>query len=232
MSTKYQSPAMRELRNQQVRFVPREKRIEQVNRAESLFNELEDEQLYSYEYLCHKITDYRPHEHLDVVLKGKKVRSDVLAFIEDMSDAADLPSEAAGEEVYTIDDLSCRFNVATKTISRWRKQGLVSRRFLFNGRKRVGFLASSVSRFVESNPTKIQRGAKFSQLTEEERRAVVADSPVELTLADCLLSELEREALALPQGSAVELVRVETISEPAEAADPPRQGSARWLADR
>ena len=33
------------------------------------------------------------------------------------------------------------FNVSTKTISRWRQQGLVSRRFVFDGRKRVGFLA-------------------------------------------------------------------------------------------
>ncbi len=31
---------------------------------------------------------------------------------------------------------------------RWRQQGLVSRRFMFDGRKRVGFLQSSVDRFV------------------------------------------------------------------------------------
>lgn len=176
MSSKYRSPALRELRDQQVRFSPREKKIEQVDRAEALYNEIDNEQLYSYEYLCHKITDYRPHEHLNVVLKGEAVRSDILAFIEDMSDAADVSSEAAGEEVYTIEDLSHRFNVASKTISRWRKQGLVSRRFLFDGRKRIGFLAGSVTRFVESNPTKVQRGAKFSQLSEGERRDVVAEA--------------------------------------------------------
>ena len=176
MSSRYRSTALRELRDQQVRFVPREKKIEQVDRAEALFNEIEDDRTYSYEYLCHKITNYRPHEHLEVVFKGTEVRSDILAFIEDMSDSADLPAEVIAEKVFTIEDLSRHFNVATKTISRWRKQGLVSRRLLFNGRKRVGFLSSSVSRFVENNPTKIQRGAKFSQLTEEERYEVVAEA--------------------------------------------------------
>jgi RNA polymerase primary sigma factor/RNA polymerase sigma factor len=69
--------------------------------------------------------------------------------------------------------LSDTFQVSTKTIARWREQGLVSRRFLFNGRKRVGFLQSSVDRFVQRNHDRIQRGARFSQLTEEERQEII-----------------------------------------------------------
>jgi RNA polymerase primary sigma factor/RNA polymerase sigma factor len=66
------------------------------------------------------------------------------------------------------------FNVSTKTISRWREQGLVSRRFLFDGkRKRVGFLRSSVDRFVSRNTERVRRGERFSQLTEEERRDMI-----------------------------------------------------------
>ena len=51
--------------------------------------------------------------------------------------------------------LSKLFNVSTKTISRWREQGLVSRRFVFDGRKRVGFLQSSVERFVAQNQDRV-----------------------------------------------------------------------------
>ena len=66
------------------------------------------------------------------------------------------------------------FNVSTKTISRWREQGLVSRRFLFDGkRKRVGFLRSSVERFVAHNAERVRRGERFSQLTDEERREMI-----------------------------------------------------------
>ena len=83
-------------------------------------------------------------------------------------------AEDAGEPVHTVEDLSKMFNVSTKTISRWREQGLVSRRFLFDGkRKRVGFLRSSVERFVTQNAERVRRGERFSQLTDEERRDIV-----------------------------------------------------------
>ena len=69
------------------------------------------------------------------------------------------------------------FKVSTKTISRWRQQGLVSRRFVFDGRKRVGFLKSSVEQFVPRK-TRIAcaRGAQFSQLTDDERKRSSSDA--------------------------------------------------------
>ncbi len=93
-----------------------------------------------------------------------------------MSDAANVPADAAGEPVLTVEELSKMFNVSTKTISRWRQQGLVSRRFVFDGRKRVGFLQSSVDRFVSQNEDRVRRGARFSQLTDEERGEII-DGP-------------------------------------------------------
>ena len=93
--------------------------------------------------------------------------------MEDVSDSADLPVEEVAEPVLTVDDLSRRFRVSTKTISRWRQQGLVSRRFVFDGRKRVGFLESSVDRFVRHNGERVRRGAQFSQLTVDEREKII-----------------------------------------------------------
>ena len=90
-------------------------------------------------------------------------------MVEDLSDAVALNAEAVGEQVFTVDELAKQFNVSTKTISRWRALGLVSRRLVFDGRKRVGFLRSSVDRFVKNNPVRVERGAKFSQLTDEQR---------------------------------------------------------------
>ncbi len=61
-----------------------------------------------------------------------------------------------GEQVLDGGRLSQQFNVSTKTISRWRA-GLVSRRFCFDGRKRVGFLQSSVERFVRTTDARAAR---------------------------------------------------------------------------
>ena len=66
------------------------------------------------------------------------------------------------------------FNVSSKTISRWRQQGLVSRKFIFDGgRKRVGFLHSSVDQFVKSNRDKVKRGERFSQLSKQEKNDII-----------------------------------------------------------
>jgi RNA polymerase primary sigma factor/RNA polymerase sigma factor len=106
-------------------------------------------------------------------MPGVQARHDLRLFVEDVSDAADLHFDEAGEPVHTVDDLSRLFNVSTKTIARWRDQGLVGRRFLVAGKKRVGFLKSSVDRFVAKNRERIARGEKFSQVTPEEREQIV-----------------------------------------------------------
>ena len=168
MHTDYMNPAIRQLRDQQVRFAPREKKIEQVNQAEKLLGELDSQRMYSYEYLCYRITNYRPEAYPDLKLSGKEAGHDLRLFVEDLSDAANLPSEAVTERVLTVEELAKQFNVSTKTISRWRRQGLVSRRFVMDGRKRVGFLESSVERFVAHNGDRVSRGSQFSP-TERSR---------------------------------------------------------------
>lgn len=173
MHSDYRSPVLRQLRDQQVRFAPREKKVEQANRAEKLLNELEPKRAYPYDYLAYRITEFRPETAPHTLITGDEARHDLGLFVEDVSDAADVPVEDAGEPVHTVEDLSRMFHVSTKTISRWRQQGLVSRRFVFDGRKRVGFLQSSVERFVARNEERVRRGERFSQLTDAERDEIV-----------------------------------------------------------
>jgi RNA polymerase primary sigma factor len=173
MHSDYRSPVLRQLRDQQVRFAPRDKKVEQADRAEKLLNELEMKRSYPYEYLAYRITDFRPETTPHTLITGDEARHDLGLFVEDVSDAADVPVEDAGEPVHTVEDLSRMFHVSTKTISRWRQQGLVSRRFVFDGRKRVGFLQSSVERFVSRNEERVRRGERFSQLTDNERDEII-----------------------------------------------------------
>jgi len=173
MHTDYLNPAIRQLRDQQVRFAPRAKKIEQVNRAERLLSELEPKRTYSYQYVCFRITDFRPEAYPDLRLSGKEASHDLRLFVEDVSDSANVPVDAVDERVLTVEELAKYFHVSTKTISRWRRQGLVSRRYVVDGRKRVGFLQSSVDRFVARNADRVRRGSQFSQLTEGERSEII-----------------------------------------------------------
>ena len=66
MHTDYLNPAFRELRDQQVRFAPREKKLQQVAQAEKLLGEIDPGRTYTYEYLCYRITNYRPGAYPDL----------------------------------------------------------------------------------------------------------------------------------------------------------------------
>jgi RNA polymerase primary sigma factor len=174
MNITYHNPLIKQLRDQHVRVLSRDKKLEHVNRAEKLLTEIDQTRTYPYEFLCFRITEHRPVSTVAMTLQGSDIVHDLRLFVEDVSDSADVKAEDAGEPVHTVEDLSKMFNVSTKTISRWREQGLVSRRFLFDGkRKRVGFLRSSVERFVARNSDRVRRGERFSQLTEEERRDMI-----------------------------------------------------------
>lgn len=173
MHTSYRNIAVKELRDQLSRFSPRAKKIEQSLLAEKLLSEIQLDRDYSMDYVTFRITNYRPESSLRQTIASADLVHDLRLLIEDLSDSADIGANEAGEHVHTVADLSRNFHVSTKTISRWRDAGLVSRKFLFGKRKRVGFLNSSVDRFIANNRDKVRRGERFSQLTDNEKTEMV-----------------------------------------------------------
>jgi RNA polymerase primary sigma factor/RNA polymerase sigma factor len=173
MHSNYASTSIRKLRDRLVHGEPDTRKFDQVGRMERLLTELDPKRTYSFEHLSKRISAPVDGDDGDVTLTGEQASHDLRLLVEDVSDAANVPADAAGERVVTIDELSKQLKVSTKTIARWRKQGLVSRRFVFDGRKRVGFLASSVERFVRDNEEQVRRGMHFSQMSDEERAMIL-----------------------------------------------------------
>jgi RNA polymerase primary sigma factor len=205
MHSHYNCPVLSHLRDQQVRFAPWDRKVEQIDRAERLVDELDLERAYTFEYICYRVTGYRPRSFPRTKLPGADARHDLRLFIEDLSDAANLQAIDADEPVLTVAELSKQFHVSTKTISRWRRQGLVSRRFVFGRRKRVGFLKSSVDRFVARNRERIERSSRFSQLTSTQREEIV-ERARRLAHAGGCQSEIARR-IAKRTGRSVETIR-------------------------
>ncbi|HMO14524.1 MAG TPA: sigma-70 family RNA polymerase sigma factor [Pirellulaceae bacterium] len=174
MHSEYKCHSIQLLRDQQTRFAPREKKLQQMENAERLLRELVPERVYSYEFVCYRVTGYRPDSTEIVTITGEDLRHDLLCFVEDLSESANITAVEVGQPVHTVEQLSKMFNVSTKTISRWRQQGLVSRKIIFDGgRKRVGFLHSTVDRFVKENQERVKRGERFSQLTDNDREDII-----------------------------------------------------------
>jgi len=206
MHTGYKSSLIQQLRDQQVRFAPREKKLEQLERAERLLREIDLNKTYSYEYVCYRVTTFRPEGAPIVPMSGEELRHDLACLIEDLSESANIRADELGQPVHTVDQLSKMFNVSTKTISRWRQQGLVSRKIIFDGgRKRVGFLHSSVDHFVKDNREKVRRGERFSQLTDNDREEII-DRAKRLSRSGGCPAEVARR-IADQMGRSVETIR-------------------------
>ena len=111
----------------------------------------------------------------------------------------------SGESVLSVQELARQFNVSTKTINRWRRQGLVSRRFVLDGRRRIGFLQSSVAKFVCHNRRRVEFGSRFTRMTQEERETVF-DQARRLATAGARPSEVTHQ-LAHQTGRSLETIR-------------------------
>lgn len=172
-SSRYRNPAMKQLADQQVRFAPVPVRMEQVDRAEELALTVDSDRKYSYPDLCETLTKYRAGMYPSLEVTGADLLHDLKCFVEDLSDSANLAADAAAEPVLTLQDVSQRFNVSEKTVTRWRDRGLAGRRYLFGRRKRVGFLASRVEQFEQLNEELVGRSSRFCQLTDREREFIV-----------------------------------------------------------
>lgn len=170
----YLNPAIKQLRDQQIRYAPRDVQAAQVDRAELLLGEIECSASYPYRDICERITSYRAEMYPDLAVSGLEALHDLRRFVEDLSENVDLAAESVtDDEVWTVEEVSRRYQVSTKTVLRWRDRGLPARRFRFSGRRKVGFLRSTVERFVRRNPAVVERGSNFSQLTDFERERLI-----------------------------------------------------------
>ncbi len=204
-AARYRIPAIAELCGQLRRFTPREKLVKHLGRAEDFLAEISPSRWYSYKQVCFKITRFRPDTGDDIRISGADLRHDLIQMIKDLAEAVPLSTQEVGERIYTVQDLAREFSVATKTVARWRRAGLVSRRFIMDGRHRVGFLESSVRRFREREAARVEKAMQFSQLTTEEKEDII-DRARRLAQAGACRPEVTRR-LAAKTGRSLETIR-------------------------
>jgi RNA polymerase primary sigma factor len=202
---KYKNKAMEELASELCSGLVR-LRKGYVDAAESLQQLIEDQQDYSHEFVVFKLTGYRPVSP-GGLMKGRDLRTDLQSLMLDVCDSFELYTRDYDETLFDSTALARRFNVSTKTIQRWRKRGLAARRLFFpDGKRRIGFLESSVAAFLEGHSTEVQRSTQFSQLTDNERDEIIRRARRMASFTDCSLGEVARR-IARKLGRAAETVR-------------------------
>lgn len=202
---RYKHPAMKQLADQQVRYTPVDMKREQIERAEEFLSRIQPDQSFGYGEISERLTGYRSDRFPSLEIVGSEAAHDVRCFIEDLSGSLGLTQESVGEPILTVEEISRKYNVSTKTVDRWRNRGLAGRRFKLGNRQRVGFLESSVERFVARNSIDVDRGSRFSQLTNGEREQIIRRAR-RLARAGGSLSEISRR-LAARFGRSQETIR-------------------------
>jgi len=159
----------------QVRFAPAGRRRKQIDAAEQLLGIIEKDREYPFEFVCFKITGFRPEgEKGHRLIKGKELAEDLRIFLWKLSGQVAVSVGQVNEEVYTTEQLAKKLRVSTKTIDRWRKRGLKIRKYVFDdGKKRLGFLQSAVEEFLGKNKELAEKAGHFTRMTETQKRRVI-----------------------------------------------------------
>jgi RNA polymerase primary sigma factor len=203
----YKQQALKELADQQVRFAPPPRRLEQLKRAEQLLTEIEPSRAYPYQFVCFRVTDFRAEGHAGLMIPGQDVIHDLGLWINEMANSLPaIPVEEVTEPVLTIDQISKKLNVTTKTIHRWRKRGLIGIPVVANGHRQLGFIPSLVDPFLAANKERVAKSGKFTLLSQDEKDEILRRARRFARLGLGSLSEVSRR-IARRVGRSPETVR-------------------------
>jgi len=159
----------------QLRFTPEKKRRKQLDAAEKLFAIIDKDKEYPFEFVCFRITGFHPKSAAEgELIKGDELLEDLRIFISKLSGRLARPVAEQSQKVYTIEELAAEFDVSTKTIYRWRKRGLIARKYIFHDNtRRIGFLQSAVDEFLKANPDLLTKAQSFSRLTSKRKQQII-----------------------------------------------------------
>jgi len=157
----------------QLRFTPEKKRRKQLDAAEKLVAIIDKDKEYPFEFVSFRITGFNLKSENELI-KGDELLEDLRIFISKLSGKLALPVTGQSQEIYSIEELAKNVGVSTKTIYRWRKQGLVARKYIFDdGIRRLGFLQSTVDEFLTSHQGLAVKAKNFSRLTDRQKQQIV-----------------------------------------------------------
>ncbi len=146
--------------------MPRAQQLKQLTAAESLYKILSPSQEYPYEFICFKITGYRPKTPaVAVSILGSDLLKSLPKYIHKASARLRLRSDEENEKIYTLKELAEHLNVSIRTLERWQSKGLIGRRYVFSGNiLKTGFSQTVVDEFVTANKSLVESAASYSTI--------------------------------------------------------------------
>jgi hypothetical protein len=154
----------------QMKRAPESVRKKQIQAAEDLLVDIEEETIYPLDYIVYRITKYRGDEIEQPMLAGNALTGDLVSLIAIVSRTLDIDAEG----MLTVADAATKLRVSPRTISRLRKDGLV---FYWvvepDKRRRLGCTDEMLQSFMKRKKERLTSASRFSRLSAEEKRWIV-----------------------------------------------------------
>lgn len=181
-----------------------------LQRAEALHDSLDQDAAYPLEFLAFRLTGFRRNYGDDSLLIGSALTPDLRLLIDQLSKSLTL-SPADGD-ARTVEQLAADLNVSTKTLSRWRKDGLRWRWVsphpgVAGSRRVIAFTAAAVEHYRCSRPGRVTKAANFTQLTANQRDRLIHRARRLAAATDATFNQVATH-LAKRTGRALETVRL------------------------
>ena len=180
-----------------------------IDAAELMIRIVEPGRTYPFEFVFFRLTGYRPPsgQVSAGMLQGKGLLGDLQSLMFDACDSFELRTADYKGAVFDTPSLARRFNISTKTVQRWRRRGMPSRRLIFpDGKRRVAFLESSVQWFTDNHLRDVSRSVRFTQMSSRERADIIRRAMRMVSFTNCRLSDVARR-IARKTGRAAETIR-------------------------
>jgi RNA polymerase primary sigma factor len=193
----------------QLRLSPGRLRVQQVLAADHLSTLIDPDQYYPYSWVCWHITGYRaPIGEVDPAdLRGSALRHDLLLLCNDLTRQNPIPQAALPWPVWSLPELSERLKVSTRTIRRWRAQGLPTWWAVrADGQVRVVVPESGLRRFTTAHLDLVMRSRRFSQMTHKQREHIL-ERAHQLRTDGCTSTHRICQMLSTETGRSTETIR-------------------------
>jgi|GEM_PF-782332 len=170
-SLDYSNQVLGELAGQML-IAPLQHREGYIPRVEDLHDSLDLAGTYPLAYVKYRATGHRVQGGDDVMLIGEPLLADLRQMIGDLCRSVTLlPSE--GED--TVESLADRLSVSTKTVHRWRKQGLRYRwvKPLGARKHRLAFPVAAIEAFDRLNPGRVKNASERTWHSEHDKARLI-----------------------------------------------------------
>lgn len=160
----------------QLRFVPPQTLLDQTYLAERLIRLINPNRKYPYDFICYKLTDYKPKElaGIDQMLEGGKVQADLARFISDVTSQAVVRFDQLTRPAITVDELADKADVSAKTVRRWEELGLAQRVVTVkDGSRQRAVLKATWEWFLDRHEKLVARATAFSRMNVAQRLSIV-----------------------------------------------------------